>query len=460
MNRGAQQTDIDDAIASTATAAVSRADLPDINGDSEWAALWMLWERRRFLMWVTCWALLVAVGAAFLIPKRYSSTTKIMPPEPSGTGTAMLAAMAGKSYPGLAAYAGELLGGANSGALFVDLLRSRTIEDRLIGRFDLRKIYRDRYWEDARRHLRKRTEITEDRKSGIITITVTDRDPGRAAAMAQAYVEELNRLVAQVSTSSARQERIFIEQRLETVKLDLDKAEKTFSEFASKNTALDIKEQTRAMVASAAELQGQLIAARSQLQGLQQIYTANNVRVRSQGARIAELQRQLEKIGGTDASLGPGANPERELYPPIRKLPLLGVEWANLYRETKIQETVYELLTQQYELARIQEAKEIPAVRVADAANVPEKKSFPPRLLIIVLATLCSFLAAAAWVVGSQRWEAMDPRDSRKILFSEISAVLKQSSSKKRLSLPVNGDGPAEHEASCSIETPDNGSKF
>ena len=133
-------------------------------------------------------------------------------------------------------------------------------------------------------------------------------------------------------------------------------------------------------------LQGQLIAAESELQGLQQIYTTGNVRVRSLRARVNELQRQLDRISGTDASLASdGADSPPNSYPSIRKLPLLGVEWAELYRRTKIQETVYELLNQQYELTRIQEAKEIPTIRVIDPANLPEKKSWPPRLLIIMV---------------------------------------------------------------------------
>ncbi len=194
---------------------------------------------------------------------------------------------------------------------------------------------------------------------------MTDVSPQRARDLAQAYVEELDRLVSQVSTSAARRERIFIEQRLAAVKTDLEAAEQQFSAFASKKGTPDIKEQAKAMVESAALLQGQVIATQSELQGLEQIYTSNNVRVRALRARLNELQSQLQKLGGTDAPLVPdSATPDSSapepMYPSIRQLPLLGVEWADLYRKMKIQETVYELLNQQYELTRIQEAKEIP----------------------------------------------------------------------------------------------------
>jgi capsule polysaccharide export protein KpsE/RkpR len=135
--------------------------------------------------------------------------------------------------------------------------------------------------DDARKALSQHTAISVDRKSQIISITVTDKSPQRAAAISQAYVEELNRLVAGLSTSSARRERIFLEGRLGAVNEDLQAAEKDFSQFASKNTAIDVKEQGKAMVGAAASLQGQLIAAKAQYEGLRQIYTDNNTRVRA-----------------------------------------------------------------------------------------------------------------------------------------------------------------------------------
>jgi uncharacterized protein involved in exopolysaccharide biosynthesis len=170
------------------------------------------------------------------------------------------------------------------------------------------------------------------------------------------------------------------------------------------------------MVESAALLQGQMIAAQSELQSLEQIYTANNVRVRALRARVDELKRQLQQLGGTDSSLLSDATSSAELYPSIRKLPLLGVQWADLYRRMKVQETVFDLLTQQYEIARIQEAKEVPTVNVIDPANVPEKKSFPPRLLIILVLTTVSVALTAIWVIGSAQWREVDPRDPRKRL--------------------------------------------
>jgi uncharacterized protein involved in exopolysaccharide biosynthesis len=388
--------------------------------------LWLLWERRGFLWRAAVWGLVISTVIAFLIPKRYESTTRLMPPDSQSTaGIAMMAALAGAgggpgTGSGLSALAGDLLGTKSSGALFVDILSGRTVQDGIINRFDLRKVYWDKYWEDARKELAKHTEISEDRKSGVITITVTDRDPRRAQQMARAYVEELDRLVAQVSTSSARRERVFIEQRLTTVKHDLDAASRQFSEYASKNTAIDITAQGKAMLEAAARLEGERIAAQSELEGLEQIYSGNNVRVRALRARIDELQRQLDKFAGPDSNteaMDPNSQPQ---FPTIRQLPLLGVRWADLYRETKIQEKVYELLTQQYELAKIQEAKEIPVVKVLDAAVVPEKKSFPQRRVIMVLGMLLAMGAMAVCILTREMWNHMDPLDRRKQLGEEI----------------------------------------
>jgi capsule polysaccharide export protein KpsE/RkpR len=388
---------------------------------AEW--LWLLWERRRFLARVTVWGLVLSTVVAFLIPKRYESTTRLMPPDTqSSSGMAMMAALAGKAGAGLSALTGDLLGIKNSSDLFLDILSGRTVQDRLVDRFDLRRVYWDRYWEDARKDLSKRTSVSADRKSGVLTITVTDRDPHRAQQMAQAYVEELDRLVAQVSTSSARRERIFIEQRLKTVKSDLDTASQQFSDYASKNGTIDVTAQGKAMVEGAARLDGELIAAKSELEGLEQIYTANNARVRSLRARVDELQRQLHQLGGDipgSASDSDVSGVQQE-FPSIRKLPQLAVRWTDLYRQTKIEETVYELLTQQYELAKIEEAKEIPVVKVLDASDMPEKKSFPPRALIIGLGVAFSLCLGGLLVVGSQAWKSIDPDSPRKQLLTEI----------------------------------------
>jgi capsule polysaccharide export protein KpsE/RkpR len=385
-----------------------------------------LLNQRQIIQRAALVGLCLGLILAFALPKRYESTTQLMPPDNQSTsGMAMLAALSAKSGAGLAPLAGDLLGVKSSGSLFIGILRSTTVEDRLIEGFDLRRVYGIKYWQETRTKLAENTGIGEDRKSGIITITVTDRDPKRAAAIAQAYVDELNQLVAELSTSSAHRERVFLEERLTSVKRDLDQASHDFSLFASKNKTIDIKEEARAMLQGAATIEGELIAAQAQLKSLQAIYTDNNVRVRSVQARIDELRRQMQKLGG-----GPADKPGMPLdagdstHPTLHNLPLLGVTYADLYRRMQIQETVYETLTQQFELAKVQEAKETPSVKVLDPAKVPEHKSYPPRLLIMLLCTFLGAIGATVFVLGKERWSEVGPQEPEKVFAREVFQVV------------------------------------
>jgi uncharacterized protein involved in exopolysaccharide biosynthesis len=381
-----------------------------------------LWIGRRLVGKAMFAGLVAGLLAAFLIPSRYQSSTRLMPPDSqANSNIGMLAALAARSGSGMGAVAGDLLGIRGPGALFTGILGSRTVEDRLIARFQLHQVYRIRLEQDTRAKLEENTEISEDRKSGIITISVTDRDPKRAAGIAQAYVEELNQLVAELSTSAAHRERVFLEERLRRVKPDLDDASLKFSQFESANKTIDIKEQARAMVQGAAAVEGELIATESELKGLEEIYTVNNVRVRSLRARIAELRRQLDKLGGgTPAETRQSPEVSDAAYPTIRRLPLLGVTYADLFRRVQIQEAVYETLTQQFELAKVQEAKETPSVKVLDAAAIPERKSFPPRLAIMTLCTMLAGMAAILFVSGLQRWQETDAEAPGKLLALDV----------------------------------------
>jgi uncharacterized protein involved in exopolysaccharide biosynthesis len=405
----------------------------------------LLWRERVLLGRALAVGLLAGVLVAWLIPSEYQSTVQLMPPDnPSNGGFQMLAALAGKSTGAMGSIAGDALGVKSAGSLFIGILRSRTVEDRLVDRFQLRKVYRARLGENARKRLAENTGISEDRKSGIITLTVSDHDRRQARALATAYVEELNRLAAELSTSSAHRERVFLEERLVSVKRDLDQATRDLGEFSSRNATFDVKEQGKAMLEEAAALQGELIAAESERQSLETIYTPGNFRVRSVEARVSELRNQLRKLGGkeerkttkiiedgeeSDRSDRKGENQDNSedrsadsLYPSLRRLPLLGERYADLYRRSKIQEAVFETLTQQYEVAKVEEAKETPSVKMLDEASLPEVASFPPRLLIVLLLAAMGVFVAAVWVIARDRWERVDAADPKKRFSQEVFA--------------------------------------
>ena len=402
-----------------------------------------LWDRRKLLY---RWALIGFVASttmAFLIPPRYTTTTRLMPPDQASQGLASMMAVLGKNSE-LGSLGTEMFGIKTSGDLFVGVLKSETVQDAVINKFDLRKVYGEKRYEDTRKKLESRTDVSADRKSGIITLRVTDRDALRASQIGREYVDALNQVVITVDTSSAHRERVFLESRLKEVEQDLQNAEKDFSQFASKNAALDVKEQGRAMIGATGSLEGQLIAAETELEGLRQIYTPNNVRVRSLQARIDEYKRQLKKLGGQSTegeSESPNAGGEnQDLYPSIRKLPILGVTWADLYRRTKVEEAVFETLTKQYEMARVEEAREVPTVKVLDIAGVPEKKSFPPRLLMMIGGTLLALVSAAIWTLGSVRWGQIDAADPRKILANDVLNTLNNKLHRRVSNDSANGN--------------------
>jgi capsule polysaccharide export protein KpsE/RkpR len=389
---------------------------------------------------VTAIALVVSLGIAFAIPKSYKATASIMPPDQQGSGAMVLAALAGRSggLGGLGSLAGGLLGGHPTTALYVSLLESGTVSDHLIDKFNLQQVYHKRYRFTTAKRLAHLTSVTDDKKSGVITISVEDTDRVRARDMAQAYLDELNKLLTRTSTSSAHQERIFIENRLHSVGADLEQAQLALSEFSSKNSTIDIKEQTRGLVDAGARIQGELLVEQSGLQSLRQIYGDGNVRVRETQARIASLQRDLNDMTGSSAPLPTGSGDADStttgtqdkgvLSPPLRQLPRLAVPYTDLYRRVKVQETVYELLTQQYEMSRIDEAKDTPVVAVIDAPGVPERKSFPPRLLLTFLLTFFVFAATSAAILVREHWSQVDSGDPRKKLATEIFSVLRNRS--------------------------------
>jgi capsule polysaccharide export protein KpsE/RkpR len=329
--------------------------------------------------------------------------------------------------------AASLLGAKTPSAFYVEVLKSRSVQDRLINRFDLRARYRKATYFEARKKLTSFTDIEEDKKSGVIRLTVTDYEPKIAAQIANAYIEELNRLAVDLNTSSAHRERQFLEDRLATAKQDLARASASLSQFTSKNSMVDPQNEGRAVMDAAARMQGELIASETELKGLQQIYSDDNIRVRTLKARMAELRSQLRKLVGPEGeSSGPGSIDFSAPYPSMHTLPGLGSRYADLYREAKIQEAVYAFVTQQYEMAKIQEAKELPIVRVMDAGVEPEKRSSPIRSLIVGGSVLGAIFLACLWVLGKNRWEQIAAEDPYRLLAADVAGEVRSVLGKLR----------------------------
>jgi capsule polysaccharide export protein KpsE/RkpR len=404
---------------------------PVVSNEPTWVVnASLFWNHRHTLLRIAGTVFVLSVAWVLLLPKEFNSSARIMPPESGSTSAAMLAALVGKgssaggSAGGLAGLAGSLLGAKNNGALFIALLHSGTISGHLIDRFDLQHVYHKKYRDATAKQLAHLTKITEDTKSGVITIAVTDEKQERARDLAQAYLDELNSLVARVNTSSAHREREFIEQRLATVQTELQRAQLELSSYSSENTTIDIKEQTRATVDAGAKLEGQLIANESELDSLRQIYGNQNVRVRAAQARNNVLRSELRRANGQSGQQSEDVADATHPYPALRQLPRLAVQWANLYRTVRIHETVFDLLSEEYETARIEEVKSIPTISVIDSPGLPERKSGPHRTLIVLAATLLSVIGGSLFLLMKRSWLSIDQSDARRLLVADIHTTL------------------------------------
>lgn len=370
----------------------------------------LLRERWRVLRWALTGLVAFAV-ISLLIPSRYESVAQLMPPD-QGSGGMLGAAVERAQSLGLPS---ELLGTKTNGAVFVKILTSQSAEDALIQRFDLRRLYGTRYAKKTRQRLESASTITEDRKSGVISIRVRDRDRRRAQQMCAAYIEELVRLSTQLSTSAAGRERVFLEQRLAIAKREVDRATSALGQFSSKSGLLDIPAQSKAMVEAMAALQGKLVASEAELQGLRQVYGEENLRVKAMESTIADLRRNLRALAGSES----GQTPISDM-PSIRRLPVVGVTYLDRLRQARLSEAIYETLTGQYELAKVQEAKDVPTVKVLDRPSWPEGRVFPPRLALTLLGGLLGTVGAVVWLL----WRETNPPDGRPTLVGEARAAL------------------------------------
>lgn len=327
---------------------------------------------------VTAAALVVSTAIAFAIPKIYSSTAMILPPQQDNSMMAMMSSMSG----GMASLASDLLGKGTPADLYVGILNSGTIKDAIIDRFKLMEVYDEDFRLDTYRALDKRVDIAAGKKDGIISIVVQDKDPKRAAAMANAFVDELGKLSINLSISGAGQNRAYLEKRLAKSKADLARAEEALKAFQSKNKALDVPDQAKTTIMGVAQLKAQLAVQEAQLAALRSRFTEGTQDVRDMKATVANIRSQIAQLEGN----GRGSS-----IPSLGTVPELGQEYVRLMRGFKEQEAIFELLTKQYELAKMSESKDVDGIQVIQRATVPDKKSKPKRLLIMLGGTFAAF---------------------------------------------------------------------
>ena len=366
----------------------------------------VLLKRKKLIAGLTLVCCVLSVVVALLLPPIYRAETSILPPQQSSSS--MLGQLMGQ-LGGLSGVAGAAVGIKNPNELYVGMLQSRTVVDRIIDRFDLMKSYDEEYRENARKKLLKYTEVQSDRKSGIITVAVEGKDPRRAADMANAFVEELRALTGGIAMTEAGQRRLFFEGQLKEAKSEVSRAEEGFRGFQERTGALQIDAQAKAVIEGIANLRAMIAARAVQLKVLQTFATSRNPDFQKVEEEVRALKTELSRLEGAE---GKGPDP----LMPTGRIPAVGTEYLRKLRDLKYAETLYEQLAKQYELARIDEARDAAVIQVIDPAIPPERKGSAEADAIVLPSTAVSFLIAVilCFLLESAGKSATDPETSRK----------------------------------------------
>ncbi|MGA9391963.1 MAG: GNVR domain-containing protein, partial [Candidatus Sulfotelmatobacter sp.] len=273
------------------------------------------------------------------------------------------------------------------------LLTSRTVEDAMIQRFGLMKEYQEKRMSDTRKELERRTTAVAGSKDGLIRLSIEDRDPKRAAELANGYVEEFRKLSATLAITEAARRRLFFEQQLKQARDNLTAAEEAMTKTQESTGVLQIDSQARSLIESAAVLRAQVVAKEVQIEGMKSFATDDNPALVLAKQELAALQSQLDRLAGSQKDAGSDINLSKG------RVTQSGMEYLRRYRDLKYQETVFELLAKEFEIAKLDEAREGSIIQVVDAAVPPDRKSSPHRLLIVVASTILAFFVAVFWIL-------------------------------------------------------------
>ncbi|HEY1203925.1 MAG: Wzz/FepE/Etk N-terminal domain-containing protein [Bryobacteraceae bacterium] len=350
----------------------------------------VLGRRKGLLAGATLAAMAASAAVALLIPASYTAEAVILPPQ-SDQSSQLLMMGSPAGLAGLGGLGSGLAGGLlrNPAELYIGILKSRTIADALIARFRLQQVYGSKSLIGTRKALERHSSI-ETGKDLLIRIRIEDRDRTRAAQIANAYVDELHNRNSRLALTSAAQRRLFFEQQLAEERNSLADAEIAMKKMQQSSGLVFPSGQSEALMRSIASLRAEIAAREVQLQGMRMYATGDNPQVQVMETTLAGLHQQLQKL---EAGSG------EELVVPARKIPETELEYLRKMRDFKYQETLFELLAKQYESARIDEAREAPLVQVVDSAVAPDRKSWPPRTLFVLVGGLLALIAASLFVL-------------------------------------------------------------
>jgi len=378
--------------------------VPDQEDEISLLDLLLVLIRHKKLLWqIPGVFIVIALAYGLLVKPVFEAKVTILPPQQQqSSATALLSSLGGM---------GMALGIKSSDEIFMAMLHSRVVAESLISRFNLQEKYGTKSFVDARKLLDDATIIVSG-KDGLISISVEDHSPKLAADLANAYVEELRRLSKTLAVTEAAQRRQFFEGQLQKNKQALADAEIGMKQLQQKTGVLQLEAQGKTTVEALASLRAQIASRQVQLSAMKNFATEQNPDVQRVRAELDGLQTQLHQLtrGGNDDDVVVSRS----------RLPDVGVEYVRKMRELKYQEVLFELLSKQYELAKMDEAKDGASIQVLDAAIEPERKSKPKRALLLMLAAVGGFFLACilAFVLealrkskenpeGRERWAAL-----------------------------------------------------
>lgn len=354
----------------------------------------VLARRKKFIAGSVLASSLLGVILAFMLPAVFTATTTLLPPAQNQSALSM---MAGQFGP-MAAVASKEVGLRNPTEIFLAMLQSRTVADRMVERFKLSSVYSKASVSDSREALAEHTEMVSA-KNGTITIAVRDGEAYRAAALANGYVEELNRISQELAVTEAGQRRLFFEKQLQSTQAHLAAAEIALKQSQEKTGLISLDAQSKVIIEGVAEVQGQIAAREVQLSSMSSFATEQNPEVVRIRQELAALKRQ-SGLMQQGRMLGKGS-----VQLPTGKVPEAGLEFARRLREVKYQETVLGLMAKEFEAAKMDEAKDAAMIQVLDAAIAPEYRSAPKRKLIILFAALAGLLLSCLAIAFEQMFQ-------------------------------------------------------
>ena len=339
-------------------------------------------KRKFFILKFVGITAVVTLAIVWFLPKTYTASAKILPPQQ--TQSMSVAAMASQLGP-LAAL-GSSLGLRNPGDVYVSMLRSETIANNLIDRFSLMNVYKSDFRVDAQKKLKGQTEVNLA-KDGVITVSVDDRSPQRASDLANAYIDELEKLTKKLAVTEAGKRRLFYEGEVKAELEELAKAELALKLTEEKTGIITLEGQAKAVVESVASLRATVAAQEIQVQTLRSFATPENPDLIKAQQELAAARTQLNRL-----EKNPGSKSVLDM--PISQMPTAGLEYLRKYREVKYHESLYTLLARQYEAARIDEGKDAVVIQELDKATPPERKSSPARSIILLIAVILATIVA------------------------------------------------------------------